>query len=190
MTRIITNKAKCKCCGEVVESHSSPSNYETCSCGNLCVGGGQKNILRAASRWDMYEELSEIRSIDDEDVRLEQLPAPGPRPDRHVYRFDGVDPRGERTPRHFTAIILATRKDGSPVSKVYSTDPHRAVNGPLRFEGGTAVMEFDEEININFMEIQKHQSAHHSVEAISWEVQTPVPWEKRELGDMIQLEVK
>ena len=58
---IITNKAKCKLCGNVIESKYR-HDYVTCNCGEISVDGG-KDYLRRGYKEDMNNliELSEIK---------------------------------------------------------------------------------------------------------------------------------
>jgi len=59
MQRIKRNAAKCKVCGEVVESRWR-NNFVTCSCGNLSVDGGHDYIRRGfRDGKDSYEDLNE-----------------------------------------------------------------------------------------------------------------------------------
>lgn len=43
--KIIENKAKCRLCGDIIESMDE-SLYKHCSCGAIAVSGGQVAILR------------------------------------------------------------------------------------------------------------------------------------------------
>jgi len=54
----ITNKAKCLICGEVIESKHR-HDFQCCSCGNLCVDGGQDYFKRTLQEPGTYQELSD-----------------------------------------------------------------------------------------------------------------------------------
>jgi len=56
---IISNKAKCLKCGDVIES-KSVHDFVTCSCGSLSVDGG-KDYLRRVGNYGDFEDLSEIQ---------------------------------------------------------------------------------------------------------------------------------
>ena len=53
---IISNKIKCKKCGDIIESKST-NDYIRCSCGAVAVDGGKDYLKRIGSEED-YEELS------------------------------------------------------------------------------------------------------------------------------------
>ena len=60
MKEIIRNRARCKICGDVVESMYR-HDFRACCCGNLHVDGGRDYIRRTHREGvDSYEELSEI----------------------------------------------------------------------------------------------------------------------------------
>ena len=56
---IISNKIKCKKCGDIIESKST-NDYKKCSCGAVTVDGGKDYLKRIGNEKD-YEELSEIK---------------------------------------------------------------------------------------------------------------------------------
>ena len=58
MGKILTNKAKCLICDDILES-TSRHDSKTCSCGNLSVDGGHDYIRRSYREEDSYEDLSE-----------------------------------------------------------------------------------------------------------------------------------
>ena len=53
---IISNKIKCKNCGDVIESKST-NDLKRCSCGAVAVDGGKEYLKRLGNEKD-YEELS------------------------------------------------------------------------------------------------------------------------------------
>jgi len=55
---IISNKARCKKCGIVVESRSV-HDFQGCRCGNIFVDGGHDYLRRGAEDFSLFEELSE-----------------------------------------------------------------------------------------------------------------------------------
>lgn len=59
---IIRNAARCKLCGDVIESRYR-HDFVTCSCGNLSVDGGLDYIRRGWSSKDRssWEDLSEYK---------------------------------------------------------------------------------------------------------------------------------
>lgn len=59
---IITNKIKCKHCGDVIES-KSVHDYEECKCGAVAVDGGHYYLKRTykTSPEEDFEELSETK---------------------------------------------------------------------------------------------------------------------------------
>jgi len=56
---IISNKIKCKKCGDIIESKST-NNYKKCSCGTVAVDGGKDYLKRIGNEED-YEDISEIK---------------------------------------------------------------------------------------------------------------------------------
>ena len=57
---IISNKIKCKKCGDIIESKST-NDYKRCSCGAVAVDGG-KDYLKRIGTEEQYEELSIIKN--------------------------------------------------------------------------------------------------------------------------------
>jgi hypothetical protein len=55
---IAVNKARCRNCSQIVESHD-PAIYETCTCGSIAISGGVKRLVRSQHSWADLEELSE-----------------------------------------------------------------------------------------------------------------------------------
>lgn len=55
---IISNKAKCNKCGEIVESKHR-HDFVRCSCKNLAVDGGKDYLKRLYKDYG-YEDLSEV----------------------------------------------------------------------------------------------------------------------------------
>lgn len=58
---IISNKIKCKKCGDIIESKSI-NDYKKCSCGAVAVDGGKDYLKRIGNEND-YEELSIIKNV-------------------------------------------------------------------------------------------------------------------------------
>lgn len=56
---IISNKIKCKKCGDIIESKNT-NDYNRCSCGAVAIDGGKDYLKRIGNEKD-YEELSEIK---------------------------------------------------------------------------------------------------------------------------------
>lgn len=56
---IISNKIKCKKCGDIIESKSI-NDYKKCSCGAVAVDGG-KDYLKRMGDEENYEELSKLK---------------------------------------------------------------------------------------------------------------------------------
>ena len=56
---IISNKIKCKKCGDVIESNST-NDYKKCSCGAVAVDGGKDYLKRIGKEKD-YIELSKLK---------------------------------------------------------------------------------------------------------------------------------
>ncbi len=56
--RIISNKIKCKFCGDIIESKHR-HDFETCKCGRVSVDGGHDYLRRCYQEEGDYEELSE-----------------------------------------------------------------------------------------------------------------------------------
>lgn len=59
--KIIKNLAKCKLCGDIVESKYT-HDFRQCSCGALCVDGGHSYLKRSGDSAN-YIEMSEYENI-------------------------------------------------------------------------------------------------------------------------------
>lgn len=57
-TRVITNKAQCNKCGDILES-VHVHDFRSCSCGAISVDGGKQYIKRSFTNYDDIIELSE-----------------------------------------------------------------------------------------------------------------------------------
>ena len=58
MSRIIRNMARCKKCGDVIESKYR-HDFVWCSCGAMAVDGGH-DYLKRCGEFEEVEELSEV----------------------------------------------------------------------------------------------------------------------------------
>ena len=56
---IVTNKAQCKLCGDIIESLNR-HDYKRCSCGEIAVDGGKSYLKRSAGDFNNMIELSEV----------------------------------------------------------------------------------------------------------------------------------
>ena len=56
---IISNKIKCKKCGDIIESKST-NDYRRCSCGAV-AGDGGKDYLKRIGNDEDYIDISEIK---------------------------------------------------------------------------------------------------------------------------------
>ena len=56
---IISNKIKCKKCGDIIESKSA-NEYKRCSCGAVAIDGGKDYLKRIGNEED-YEEMSIVK---------------------------------------------------------------------------------------------------------------------------------
>ncbi len=56
---IISNKIKCKKCGNIIESKST-NYYKRCSCGTVAIDGGKDYLKRIGNEED-YEEMSIVK---------------------------------------------------------------------------------------------------------------------------------
>lgn len=61
MKKIITNKIRCKKCGDIIES-KSVHDFVTCKCGAVSVDGGHDYIRRCGNLED-FEDLSEYENV-------------------------------------------------------------------------------------------------------------------------------
>ena len=60
--KIIRNMARCKLCGDIIESKST-HDFRRCSCGAVAVDGG-KSYLRRVGYPENFEDLSETERDD------------------------------------------------------------------------------------------------------------------------------
>lgn len=70
MTKIISNKAKCLACGDIIESRHR-HDFVECSCGAIFVDGGH-DYFRAGGDPSLFESLSVVED-EDADLIKEQL---------------------------------------------------------------------------------------------------------------------
>lgn len=61
MAKIIINKAKCKKCGDIIES-KEVNDFKRCTCGSIAVDGGLEYIKRVGNKEDVIE-LSKFENI-------------------------------------------------------------------------------------------------------------------------------
>lgn len=57
-TVVITNKAQCKLCGDVIESVHR-NDWQRCKCGEISVDGGKEYLKRSAKDLNNIIELSD-----------------------------------------------------------------------------------------------------------------------------------
>ena len=55
---VVTNKAQCRLCGDIVESKHG-HDFRRCKCGEIFVDGGKEYLRRGASDLNNIIELSE-----------------------------------------------------------------------------------------------------------------------------------
>lgn len=65
MDKIITNKIKCRTCGDVIESVFT-HDLKRCQCGAVEIDGGKEYLRRSANSIDDFIELSTVINSDDE----------------------------------------------------------------------------------------------------------------------------
>lgn len=77
MEKIISNKIKCKHCGDIIESRYV-HEYKSCKCGKVAVDGGRHYLKRSfmSSPESDYIEMSEIEQFPDEEI------------EQHIPRID------------------------------------------------------------------------------------------------------
>lgn len=56
---IISDKIKCKKCGNIIESKST-NDYKRCSCGTVAIDGGKDYLKRICNEED-YDEMSIVK---------------------------------------------------------------------------------------------------------------------------------
>ncbi len=54
MEKIIINKAKCKKCGDIIESKEI-NDFKRCTCGSIAVDGGHEYIKRVGNKNNIIE---------------------------------------------------------------------------------------------------------------------------------------
>ena len=59
MDKILSNKARCKLCGDIIESKHR-HDWVSCKCGEIFVDGGKEYIRRGFKKYENIEELSEF----------------------------------------------------------------------------------------------------------------------------------
>jgi hypothetical protein len=60
--KIIRNSAKCKHCGDEIES-KYVHDFVSCRCGSVSVDGGKQYLRRAATKPDIYEDTSIVQDL-------------------------------------------------------------------------------------------------------------------------------
>ncbi len=61
--RILSNKAQCKLCGDVVESNIDAKQYLYCKCNAIAVSGGYEAIMRLGHHNNILELSKKDYSI-------------------------------------------------------------------------------------------------------------------------------
>ncbi len=69
--KIVSNKIRCKKCGDVIESNSV-YDFKWCSCQAVAVDGGYEYLRRLGKEED-FEELSETKEIEEDIVVVKPL---------------------------------------------------------------------------------------------------------------------
>lgn len=64
---IIHNRAKCKLCGETIESQSV-HDFVSCKCGEIFVDGGKEYLRWGAKNFNNLIDLSETEKDDEENL--------------------------------------------------------------------------------------------------------------------------
>ena len=95
--KIFSNKARCRKCGDVIES-KSVHDFKTCSCGAIQIDGGLEYLKRGAVNIEDLEELSEYELEDS--TQKQQKEDPGKALEYAKYcldnfRQDAADPNAE-----------------------------------------------------------------------------------------------
>jgi len=62
--KIIRNSARCKRCGDEIES-KSVHDFRYCKCGAIFVDGGHDYMRRGANTWDNFEDTSIVEQVSD-----------------------------------------------------------------------------------------------------------------------------
>lgn len=70
MEKIIVNKAKCKKCGDIIES-KEVNDFKRCTCGSIAIDGGQEYIKRVGNKDDIIE-LAKFKNIIKKDVKKDE----------------------------------------------------------------------------------------------------------------------
>lgn len=60
MNKIIRNRAKCKLCGDIIESKFR-HDFVSCKCGEMFVDGGKTYLRGGAKDFRNFIDLSEIK---------------------------------------------------------------------------------------------------------------------------------
>lgn len=71
MIRITHNRARCRKCGEIIESETT-HDFKQCSCGSIFVDGGHDYIRRGYADEDLFEDLSECEDVGNGEVVAER----------------------------------------------------------------------------------------------------------------------
>ena len=69
--KVLINKARCKLCGDVIESKHR-HDFVACKCGEIAVDGGLNYIRRIANHLSNIEELSETIQVEREPYEWEK----------------------------------------------------------------------------------------------------------------------
>lgn len=66
VTRVISNKAECALCHDVIESKYR-HDFRHCKCGEIMVDGGKEYLRRGWRNKENFIELSETKEVEIED---------------------------------------------------------------------------------------------------------------------------
>lgn len=70
MEKIIVNKAKCKKCGDIIES-KEVNDFKRCTCGSIAIDGGQEYIKRVGNKDDIIE-LAKFKNTIKKEVKKDE----------------------------------------------------------------------------------------------------------------------
>lgn len=63
---ILHNKAKCKLCGDIIESNTV-HDFVRCKCGEIFVDGGTSYFRRGAGNFNNFIDMSETEEVEDDE---------------------------------------------------------------------------------------------------------------------------
>lgn len=113
------NKAKCRLCGDVIESFHR-HDYVKCGCGEIAVDGGSLGMRCIAKDWSNFIRVDAEGNEFDIILKSEEAPT-----EQRETQIEAPEAQALGTPQKENALILLQE-----MIKSYESLPHHAMHAP------------------------------------------------------------